>query len=179
MPYEIDESKSFDLLPDGEYEAHLATVEKKLSKAGNEILSIVFEIRKDVSQLGQGRLIFDTINKDKANPQYFDTDKVQAIIRTQPNHPKQFPSEDAAIQYINGIDLRIVLTHTDGTDGYEPKNKIKGKYAFKPSKVGTRYNQNVKAVAPSKPINPQAASTPIVASKNLESIEISEDDLPF
>lgn len=176
MPYEIDESKSFELLPDGEYEAHIASVEKKLSKTGKEMLAVTFEIRKDVSQPGQGRLVFDNIMKDKDDPEYFDKDKVQCIIRTQPQHPKTFQNEDMAIQYINGIDLIIKLTHTDGSDGYEPKNKINGKFAFKPSKVGTRYNPNVRA-------QPVAAAPTAVASAPTANestvLPIAEEDLPF
>lgn len=174
--YEIDESKSFELLPDGEYEAHVRDVDKKMSKAGNEILSMAYEIRRDVSQLGQGRIIFDTINKDKKNPAYFDVDKVQCIIRTQPNHPKTFQNEDAAIQYINGVDLIIKITHTDGSDGYEPKNKIAGKFAFKPSKVGTKYNPNIRAQAP---VGAVAPTPTVLAQENTEPFEISEEDLPF
>jgi len=174
--YDVEDSKSYELVPDGDYEVHLDTAEKKTSKSGKEMLSLTFKIREDVPQAGQGRLIFDNVMRDQIKTDYFDVAKVGCIISTQPNHPKSFQSEDQAIQYINGIDLIIQVSHTDGTDGYEPKNRIKSKFGFKKSKVAFKYNKAVKAQAPATPTPTPAETKP---AKNGATAEISDSDLPF
>lgn len=163
--YDVEESTGFELLPEGEYEACLKSAKKEISKGGNEYLSLAFEIRKDVPQNGQGRQIFDTVFKDKEKPEYFDRQKLGCIIATQPNHPKKFQSEDLAIQYINGINLRIKVTATDGSDGYEPKNKIKGKFGFKQSQAGKG------------PISVSGTAQTAPVGGNLQGLEV--EDNPF
>ena len=173
------EDKNFELIPDGKYEAHLDTVEKKVSRSGKEMLSLVFKIREDVQQLGQGRLIFDNVMRDSVKTDYFDVAKIGCIISTQPNHPKSFQSEDQALQFINGIDLIILVSHTDGSDGYDPRNRIKSKFGFRKSEVPFKYNKNVKAQAPAVTASaPTATKTTDSTSKPTDDKE-DDDDLPF
>ena len=166
--YNVEDNQSFELIAEGEYEAKLTSAKKTISKGGTEYLALTFEIRKDIPQQFQGRLVFDTVFKDKEKPEYFDRQKLGCLISTQPNHPKNFQSEDLAIQYINGINLRIKVTATDGSDGYEPKNKIKGKFGFKPSSYG---NGHITYTEPKQNV--------AQSSDNLADLDINEEDIPF
>lgn len=53
------ETKTFTVLPEGDYEVIISAVEKKQSQSGNDMLKLTLTVRTDVQQEGQKRMVWD------------------------------------------------------------------------------------------------------------------------
>ncbi len=145
-------------IEEGEYEVTLSAEWSK-TKAGDDFIKIVYEIRKDVEQNEQGRLIFDGVYKDKAT-KTFPRPKIEAILSTIPKDQQKlrFPNYDTLIQFINGLNMRIEVK-TEKADPNIP-NSI--------DKSVCRYLSN-------KP----TTAGPVFSNGLIEDTSIAANDLPF
>ncbi|WP_281512253.1 DUF669 domain-containing protein [Mammaliicoccus vitulinus] len=155
-------SSQYTLIEKGEYE-FILTVEWKQTKNHDSFINCAFKIRKDVPQQYGGQIVFDGIYKNKTTGEY-SRDKINHILGTIPNAKYDFESYDELIQYINGIKIRATVDIQE-SDNYPPKNVI-----VYLSYKETNYPES-KTDAVSESNNN--------GDKNVEKLDISDDDLPF
>ncbi len=166
--YEFSDREERDLIDDGIYEVTLDTAEVKSYKtdSSKQYLSLKFIIRPDVEQKFGNRLVFETIFRDKTNPDQFDHRKLQKIILTQKGKDTfqtKFANEDELIQYINGLTMQIHISRKDPDDYHdEPYNEVKY-LSYRPS--------NIKLA--------ELGAKVEAAPKKQEMIDFEADDLPF
>ena len=164
--YEFSEKEEYDLIPDGDYEVVLEDAQVKSFKKdpNKQYLSLKFVIRQDVEQGCCGRAIFESVFKDKANPDQFDHRKLQKIILTQKGKDtfqNKFANEDELIQYINGLTMQIHISLKE-PDEYHDSSFNEVKFcSYKPSTV------KLQEVGSPKP------------QKKVEYVDFQDPDLPF
>lgn len=140
LGYEFSDKEERDLIKDGDYEVILDTAEVRSYKSDSskKYLSLKFIIRQDVEQPHCGRAIFESVFRDKTNPDQFDHRKLQKIILTQKGKDtfqNKFANEDELIQYINGLTMQIHITCKE-PDEYHDEAFNEVKYlSYKPSTV--------------------------------------------
>lgn len=163
MPYDFSGPSTYELVPDGWYEAVIDKAEiKKSAKSGKNYVSVTFKIRDNVEQNCRGRLIFEVIAADQNNPAAFDKIKLGNIVNTQkgtPNEKLQFQTNDEIVQWLNGLLLRINVTHEEGQGEYGPKNRIAARGYEKSQALPTVFGASQPAAAPA--------------------VNVMDDDLPF
>lgn len=167
----VEEKSEFDIIDEGTYEVVLEKIDPVKTSIKNgkttRYMTVTFVIRSDVDQKFQKRKIWYTIfgrDGDAA----FNFNAINSIIVTQegrPDYKRHFKSLDEILQYLIGLHLRLDI-------GVE-FNQFKGKDdnvivddSFKPSVWDTEEH-------------PVVEKSPVSDSKNLEDLEITDDDLPF
>lgn len=167
--YEFSEKEEYDLIPDGDYEVILEDAQVKAFKKdpNKQYLSLKFVIRQDVEQGCCGRAIFESVFKDKTNPDQFDHRKLQKIILTQKGKDtfqNKFANEDELIQYINGLTMQIHISLKE-PDEYHDSSFNEVKFcSYKPSTV------KLQEVGPKNTPEQKA---------NLDFLDFTDSDLPF
>jgi hypothetical protein len=136
-----------------------------MSQFGEEIIGLTWEIRKDVQQACQGRLIFDDIRKDKNNPDEFNQQKIYEIIHGGQDHNDknakfQFETYDEIAQYINGMNCRIDVDVSTSNSGKK----------FNRIKFGGYHPSQAKG---------QSLPDGVVAVGNADGLTDGSDELPF
>lgn len=139
VPFSFDDvddesaSSGFEPIPEGDYEFEVeAEVKKKKDNTG-DYLSIKYKVRKDVEgQKFGGRCVFESLGRDKGNPQWFDLIKLKKILKTRNDYRKNFSDVEECIQYINGYHLIATVENTYDDVKGETKNVIK-MYSQRPS----------------------------------------------
>mgnify|MGYP002520705722 CR=1 FL=1 len=150
------EEQEYSLIPNGKYEG-IITAEIKTSKKGKQYVSISFKIRDDIIQPCKNRVVFDNIFKDKEHPEMFNKKRINSLLgavlteKEKAEHIK-FNSIEDVLKKINGskVAAAIEIVNNEYTNDKDV-NKIEYYDT-------TRYpNQKIE----------------------LESEEVSNDDLPF
>lgn len=138
---------------EGAYECIIEKMEIGETQSGVKRVNITFRIRSDVEQAYKGGTIFDTIWREKENPDFFDRRKVNRLLGTQNvKEGTTFGSIDEIVKFLTGQPLQVNL----GTRFSE--------YSGKDENVVKFYSSS-KVVAQTFTDN--------------ETIEITEEDLPF
>ena len=138
--YQFSDKVESDLIKAGIYEVILDTAEVRSYKtdATKKYLSLKYVIRADVEQPHPNRVIFESVFRDKTNPDQFDHRKLQKIILTQKGKDtfqNSFANEDELIQYINGLTMQITIVEKE-PDDYHDTDYNEVKYlSYKPSTV--------------------------------------------
>ena len=167
--YEFSDREERELIDEGVYEVVLDTAEVRSYKSDSskQYLSLKYIIRQDVEQKFCGRWVFESVFRDKNNPDQFDHRKLQKIILTQKGKDtfqNKFANEDELIQYINGLTMQIHISVKDPDDYHETQyNEVKY-LSYRPS--------SVKLAELGTP-----ATT--AAPKKQEFIDFNTDELPF
>jgi hypothetical protein len=150
------DKESFSIVDEGEYEVVINNAEIRKTKTEKEYLSVDYVIRKDVDQEFKGKHVFESIWRDKNNPEIFDYTKLNKIICTQPEAKLEFGSIEEVIQYLNGLKLIIYIETTFDVYSNSERNAVK-RYSYKP----TQYPEEQ------------------TITQNTSRIEVASDDLPF
>lgn len=74
--------EEYELLKDGEYECVVDNIRIAETTTGKEYINLTFKIRDDIEQEYQGRLIFESIWKEK-DSDYFNRKRLNKILQTQ------------------------------------------------------------------------------------------------
>lgn len=168
LGYEFSDREEFELIKEGTYEVVLDTAEVRSYKSDSskKYLSLKFIIRQDVEQPHAGRMIFESVFRDKANPDQFDHRKLQKIILTQKGKDtfqNKFANEDELIQYINGLTMQIYISLKEPDQYHDTAfNEVKF-CSYKPSEVKLQ----------------EIGATTSQPQKKVEYVDLSGEDLPF
>ena len=128
MSYEFSNKREYELIPAGTYEVILDTVEIKVAKnSQKEYLSCTYRIRDDVEQACAGRLLFESIFRDKTDPTVFNKRLIHNILLSQGEKGKyKFEDEEEIIQHINGLYMQVYIENNPADEFHnEPYNRIK------------------------------------------------------
>ncbi len=88
MSYTFEkEESSYGLLKEGKYECLIDRIEIKTFDSGKQCINITYKVRDDVEQEHQNRLIFESIWKEKDNPDFFNRKRINKILGTQKVEP--------------------------------------------------------------------------------------------
>ena len=154
----------FPIAETGDYEVEVFLEKTKTKDGSKEYLNLKHRIRDDVNQRFGGTYVFDKAWVDKSNPQWFDLRKLGTLLVTQKekaDYHKDFEDVDELIQYLNGCHciVHVEKLYDDEKDEY--KNEIKY-LSYLPSKWDNEDHPTEKN-----------------ESKNLDSIQIDDDEVPF
>lgn len=158
----------FTPVDEGEYEVTIVSYRYKTTSTGKEQLEFKLKIREDVEQKFRGRYLWYTITRkdgDRAFNYYFIN---QLLVATKncPDYRERFGKEfDEVLQYLMGREFRLTATVREAVDGGKPGNDVDGN-SFTESKWNTTHPKMQKVADG-------------VEGKNLDSIEMTDDDLPF
>jgi hypothetical protein len=180
--YDFSSASSDDeLVADGWYEVILDKAEIRTSKrTNNTYINLQFKIRDDVEQAYKGMFVYDIVGHDRAKPELFDMRKLRNLIFTQSKvkgFNPVFRSDDEVVQFLNGIYLKINVVKVAAQDNFPAKNGIaSGGYKasdFLPKTIGEP------VTAPTTTASTTATTAKKEDGKNLDSIDVVDDDLPF
>lgn len=156
--YTFTKTDDYALLEEGEYEVVIERIEEKVSKNGKKNISIMFRVRDDIEQPYGNRVLFESIWKEK-DSEFYNRKRLNQLLGTQHfEDGKTFKDiEDVLANLRNTYLIAVVkIVHSDYSQ--EDENVIS---YYKSS------NHLPKALS-SEP-----------TKKNLETIEIADEDLPF
>jgi hypothetical protein len=127
------EEQAYGPIEPGDYEVVIGNAEVRKTKSGDkEYLSLDFVIRRDVNQEYKGRHVFESLWRDRNNPEVFEFAKLNKIILTQKDAKLAFKEMDEVIQYLNG--LKLVITIETIFDEYDAKERnVVKKMSYAPS----------------------------------------------
>lgn len=114
----------------GDYEVTLTLAEpRSYGENGSTLgLFLMFKVRSDIDQPEKGKLITEKIwlDKDPDWAGWFEHKKMHKLILTQTNPKLDFQNCDEAVQYINGLNMKITVISE--YDEHYDKNicKVKG-----------------------------------------------------
>lgn len=136
--------ESFDLLPNGWYEATIIESEMKPTKAGPEQLAITFEVDANRHPEAANRRVWDSLNVNNSS------EKARNIARSS----LKAICQAAGVQVRNASDLLgaqmlIRVGVQPARDGYEARNTVRG---YKPLGGGesAKPQPNAGSAAPAK-----------------------------
>ena len=159
MPYTFNNKDlgNYGLIDDGKYEVFIKEAVIKTTPSGKEKISIQFKIRDDVDQAFKGRIIFEDIWKER-DTEFFNRKRLNQLMGTQNfEDGKAFDSiNDVLVALVGG---NLVIKVNKEFDDYR-QEEINRVYYYETTK------QKAQTVGETK-------------SKNLEKIEIADEDLPF
>ena len=161
----LEEYAGFPLIDAGDYEVVLKAEIKQAKNNNSDYLSAAFKIRDDVEQKFKNSTVFENIYRDTDNPKWFDLRRCGSILVTQKGkegYKNEFEDVEEYVQYINGIHLIVSVEVVFDENLNKNVNRIVRR-SYKPSKWDADH--------------PEAANG--VHGKNLDSIEMTDDDLPF
>lgn len=145
--------KESSVKKEGEYECFIEKLDLGETKTGVKRINVTFRIRSDVEQQYKGGVIYDTIWREKDNPDLFDRRKINRLLGTQNvKEGTTYANIDEIIRALNGATLKVALGVRFSDYRGEDENYVK-------------YFSSSKAVAQSFTTN--------------ESVMITEEDLPF
>lgn len=114
-------------LPEGKYECFLDSWEMRtLPVSGKEKISLKFIVREDIDQPCQRRVVFDDLWRDREDPKFWTTWKVNALIATQPEITKGTRFEEIG-DVLNFLTGKLMLLSV-GIDEYNGKQYNVVKY---------------------------------------------------
>ena len=172
MAYTYDARESNGLVKEGDYEATIERMERKvLPRSGKEKLSIMYRIRSDVDGQAYGnKCIFEDIWKERDNPSVFNRKRLNQLMGTQEiEDGTTFETINDVIDFLLGGNL-IIHVGVEFDEYYgEDVNKVSfyRSSKAKPQKL-EKPNQEAKAAEE----NPTDANP-------VQSGIVEEDDLPF
>lgn len=138
---------------EGVYECFIEKLEQGETNNGIKRINITFRIRSDVEQEYKGGTIFDTIWREKENPEFYDKKKINRLLGTQNvKEGTTFASIEEVIKCLNGAKLQVNL-------------------GVRFSEYSGKDENYVKYYGSSKVVEQTFA--------NNDTIEITEEDLPF
>lgn len=138
---------------EGVYECFIEKLEQGETNNGIKRINITFRIRSDVEQEYKGGTIFDTIWREKENPEFYDKKKINRLLGTQNvKEGTTFASIEEVIKCLSGAKLQVNLGVRFSEYSGKDENYVK-------------YYGSSKVVAQT--------------FANNETIEITEEDLPF
>lgn len=160
-----------ELITPGLYECVLSAEWKETSQK-KAYIGLVWKIRKDVEQASGGRLVFDGIYESKANPGEYNINKINAILAAIKDSKQDFEDYDELILYLNG-QLALVDVGIQEADPSYPNSKDKNvvKFFNYYETKHPEYNEDANSN--------KEVKTVIGGNKNLDKVEVIEDDLPF
>ena len=128
MSYEFSNERTFELIPEGDYEVILESAEIKYSeRTGTSWINCAFRIRDDVEQDCKGRLIYDNIFADKKKVGHYNEAKLHGILLTQGKDGRyKFEDNDEIVQFINGMYMIIHIENKPADErNATPYNQVK------------------------------------------------------
>ncbi|MBR3889079.1 DUF669 domain-containing protein [bacterium] len=138
---------------EGAYECFIEKMEIGETQSGVKRVNITFRIRSDVEQAYKGAVIYDTIWREKENPDFFDRKKVNRLLGTQNvKEGTTFSSIDEIVGFLTNKFLQVNLGVRFSEYSGKDENVVK-------------FYSSSKVVAQTFATN--------------ETIEITEEDLPF
>lgn len=156
------ENNEFEAVEDGDYEVTLEKVERKIAQTGKKYLNLQLRIRRDIEQPAKGRVLFVKIWANDGDAVYNHA-KINHIIVTQKNtgdhYKTDFKTFDDVLQYLHGLNFIVTVEKFFNEFTAKDDNRVKD-WSYRPSL---------------KPIL-EAEET---KSQNLDSVAISDDDIPF
>lgn len=164
MSYEFSNERTYELIPEGDYEVILENAEIKFSKTSDASwINCAFRIRDDVEQGCQGRLIYDNIFQDKKKQGHYNEAKLHTILLTQGKEGRyKFEDNDEIVQFINGMYMIIHIENKPADErNANPYNQVKF-CSYKPT---------------NNPIQEGFGSQPTLSQQY--SGDVDNDDLPF
>ena len=118
------EVKTFELVPEGEYEVVITEVESKPSSTGNPMLKLVLTVRTDVDQPAQKRKLFENlVQTEKAMFKFQQLSKVLGFAEGM-----GFATIEDYGKAIKFKALRIKVKHEDNTYKGETKKQERIQY---------------------------------------------------
>lgn len=159
MPYTFNTKDlgTYGLIDDGKYEVFIKEASIKTTPSGKEKISIQFKIREDVDQAFKGRIVFEDIWKERET-QFFNRKRLNQLLGTQNmTDGKVFESINEVLTALVGANLVIKVNKEFDDYRQEEINRV---YFYETSKK-----------------QPQKLGE--TKNKNLEKIEIKDEDLPF
>ena len=152
MTYTFTQETSYDLIPDGEYEATIEKVNLASTKNGKEKIAIMYRLRSDIEQGQQNRVVFEDIWKER-DADFYNRKRLNQLLGTQHFQTgTEFNSIDDVMDALKGVNLILVIRTEHDSYRDEDVNKV--------------------AYYKSTEHKPQSLSSKPV-------VEVSEDDLPF
>lgn len=114
MPYTFNKADagSYELITAGEYEAVIENIEiRTVPTTGTEKIAVTYRIRSDVDgQKFAGRLVFEDIWKEKADPRFYNRKRLNQLMGTQKVADGQaFENIEAVLEFLKGGNLIIVV----------------------------------------------------------------------
>lgn len=161
--FDENEAKGgFEPLPVGEYETIISNVENKTSSNGNPMLAMTLTVREDVPQEGGGRKLFDNlVMTEKAKFKFHQLFKALGFT-----NGARFNSLDEIAQAIAYKPLRVKTKHElDNRDNVTIRDRV---HYYIPTEHPLAGGAA-----------PVAQADPFAAGPAGQTIDISEDDLPF
>jgi hypothetical protein len=157
MPYTFNTKDlgAYGLIDDGKYEVYIKEALIKTTPSGKEKISIQYKIRDDIEQKFQNRIIFEDIWKER-DTEFFNRKRLNQLLGTQHlEDGKVFDGIQDLLASLVGANLVIKVNKEFDDYRQEEINRV---YYYESSK-----NQPKK----------------VGENKNLEKIEIADEDLPF
>lgn len=205
MSYDLSNVKSdYTLLDKGDYEVIVDLIEIKTASTGTEYINITYKVRDDVEQEFKGRLIFETIFKEKGT-EFFNRVRLTKLIKaTHPeNAPLQFESIDEILESIVGKKLVVNVNskydeYMDADKNYvafykptengdkvltksQPENKDETKKTFGSVAGQPKIKESIKVeTVNAEPVDKKKVTKDADDDEFYETtIIINEEDLPF
>lgn len=164
------------LIDEGKYEVEIGKIEQKETKSHKKYLSIGFRIRKDVDQKFKGLWVWYSIfDKDtEMSRGVYDFNAINDLILTQegmPGYKDHFKSFDELLLYLNGLHMTVNILQVDDDYTGGLKNVVDKKTIGK-----SEWDASHPADGDLKPVGDPNEG---VKGKNLDSVDVVDDDLPF
>lgn len=182
---DLDQATSFDLVPKGDYEVVIKTIEEKTTQTGIVFLSMSLIIRNDVEQNCQNRYIFHSFWKRKeptqadmsVNGYSFKWIMSLAKAAKLPNG-KNYESLEELCKDLEGRVICVTVTHDtyNGTTREVVKNIAESKYPE--CKHVFKEQTSVSSDTIAKPAQEQFANSQQFNMNGFEEI-LSDGDVPF
>lgn len=100
-----DESKEFDVLPEGDYECYIEKMIEGVTPSGSKYIRVQLRVRDDVEQEGKNRVISDFLRYDDTLKQY-NPKKINRLLYTQDvAENTRFDTEEDVINFLSGCNL--------------------------------------------------------------------------
>lgn len=142
---------------EGAYECVIEKMEVGETQSGVKRINITFRIRSDVEQAYKGGTIFDTIWREKENPDFYDRRKINRLLGTQQlKEGTTFANIEEIVKFLTNKTLQVNLGVRFSEYSGKDENVVK-------------FYSSSKAVA-------QTFTTNFTTN---DTIEITEEDLPF
>jgi hypothetical protein len=114
MPYTFSKADTgnYELIVAGEYEAVIENIEiRTVPTTGTEKIAVTYRLRSDVDgQKFGGRLVFEDIWKEKADPRFYNRKRLNQLMGTQKiDDGKSFESIEAVLEFLKGSSVIIVI----------------------------------------------------------------------
>ena len=155
--YTYNAENNSGLIKEGDYEATIERIERKVLPSGKEKLSVMYRIRTDVEQSYKNKCVFEDIWAEKENPKVFNRKRINQLLGTQKiEDGTEFDTINDVIQFLLYSNLILHITIEMDTYRGEDVNVVQ---FYKSSKVNPQQLEE----------KPKGGNLPVV----------DDDDLPF